>query len=268
MKKLLGIFLLIACAPFAEASDYESSLLVQTGTLRESDLIVRTVTDLEDSRICLAFYVRTTGTSPSLACYDALPGFRSKLRQIGHFKEGDLVVRKIHDSVNLVSCVVTYVSTESTSPVIHCYQSDTANKDSLIRKTQLRQGDLHVHQLVDPGSNDTCLVAYVATQNTAPALSCYQPRQTSSGGGLDQTGVLKEGDLIVRKISDLANDVRCFVTYVSTPGTSPHIYCPEKDGLRSVSSPAAPATATTTADNRDARVFLPPQAPTFRNDNP
>jgi hypothetical protein len=40
-----------------------------------------------------------------------------------------------------------------------------------------------------------------------------------------QNSEFREGDLIVRKISDLANRMECLVTYVSTEGTSPYIYC-------------------------------------------
>ena len=64
MKRLLALLafgISLAC----QAGDYQSTLLVQTGQLRESDLIVRTISDLESNRICLAFYVRTMGTSPS-----------------------------------------------------------------------------------------------------------------------------------------------------------------------------------------------------------
>jgi len=42
MKKILG-FLLLGLPLVSLAEDYQSTLLVQTGTLRESDLIVRTV---------------------------------------------------------------------------------------------------------------------------------------------------------------------------------------------------------------------------------
>ena len=66
MKKLfILLFLSMPFACLAEA--YQSTLLVQTGQMRESDLIVRTITDLESSRICLAFYIRTTGTSPVMS---------------------------------------------------------------------------------------------------------------------------------------------------------------------------------------------------------
>jgi hypothetical protein len=241
MKRLLGYLLAIFPA-MAMTGDYESSLLVQTGKLRESDLIVRTVTDLEDSRICLAFYVRTVGTSPAMSCYDAVPGFRSKIRQIGHFKDDKLVVRKFHDSVNLVSCLVAYVSTDRTSPVINCYKVQTTKNDSLIRKAHLREGDLHVHQIIDPGSNETCLVAHVSTGGTSPALKCYSARN-GKGGGLDQTGYLKEGDLVVRKVRDLANGIQCLVTYVSTEGTSPYIHCPTQPASALAEAPGnAPPT--------------------------
>ena len=66
MKRLLAC-LLLGLPLVSMAEDYQSTLLVQTGTLKESDLIVRTVTDLESDKICLAFYVRTTGTSPVMS---------------------------------------------------------------------------------------------------------------------------------------------------------------------------------------------------------
>ena len=229
MKRVLGLVLALLPA-IGVAGDYESSLLVQTGKLRESDLIVRTVTDLEDSRICLAFYVRTVGTSPAMSCYDAAAGFRSKIRQIGHFKDGNLVVRKLHDSVNGVSCLVAYVSTEGTSPVVRCYKARTTKTDTLERKSHLREGDLHVHQIVDPDSNDVCLIAHVATDGTSPALTCYRVRSVKESG-IDQTGYLKEGDLVVRKIQDKANGIQCLITYVSTKGTSPYIHCPSESRL-------------------------------------
>ncbi len=77
MKRwLVGV--LSALPVLATGADYQSTLLVQTGRLTESDLVVRTVTDLESSRICLAFYVRTVGTSPVMTCFDARGGFQSK----------------------------------------------------------------------------------------------------------------------------------------------------------------------------------------------
>jgi hypothetical protein len=141
MKKVM--FLLVLMLPLvSQAGDYESTLLVQTGQLRESDLIVRTVSDLESNKICLAFYVRTIGTSPVMNCYDAISGFYSKIRQVGHFKEGKLVVRKLKDTVNDVSCLVAYVSVEGTSPAIDCYKSSKPTKDTILREEHLSEGDL------------------------------------------------------------------------------------------------------------------------------
>ena len=96
MKKCL-VLLLLGLSFACQAADYESTMLVQTGKLRESDLIVRTVTDLDSGKICLAFYVSTTGTSPVISCYDARQGYRSRVRQVGHFKEGKLVVKGTTD---------------------------------------------------------------------------------------------------------------------------------------------------------------------------
>ena len=58
MKRLV-VSLVLWLPLLAAAADYESTLLVQTGKLRESDLIVRTISDLQSNKICLAFYVRT-----------------------------------------------------------------------------------------------------------------------------------------------------------------------------------------------------------------
>lgn len=224
MKKFI-IFLLTCLPLVCLAEAYQSTLLVQTGKLRESDLIVRTVTDLESHKICLAFYIRTTGTSPVISCYDAVTGYASNVNQVGHFKEGDLVVRKIKDTINDMSCLVAYVSTEGTSPSIDCYKSRQAGKDDMVRNGHLREGDLDVYRVIDADSTKTCLVGYVSVLGTSPALTCYNSLSDSKGGGLMQNSEFREGDLIVRKISDLANRMECLVTYVSTKGTSPYIYC-------------------------------------------
>jgi hypothetical protein len=223
MKRLL-ILLLIGLPLTSLAADYQSTLLVQTGKLRESDLIVRTVTDLEDNKICLAFYVRTTGTSPVMSCYAATSGFRSDVSQVGHFMEGKLVVRKIKDSVNGVSCLVAYVSTPGTSPVINCYQSGPGGKDEIESSGHVREGDLDVYRIVDQDGTKSCLIAYVSTAGTAPSLDCYAIR-AGVKGGIMQDSYLREGDLIVRKIIDQANGQSCLITYVSTQGTSPYIFC-------------------------------------------
>ena len=239
MKKLLALVLL--SLPYISlAADYQSTLLVQTGKLRESDLIVRTISDLESNRICLAFYIRTTGTRPMISCYDVHSGFRSKIDQVGHFKEGKMVLRKIKDSVNDVSCLVSYVMVAGTSPAIQCYQSTTKAKvrtsDAIVSNGHLREGDLEIHKIVDPDSGQACVIAYVDTEGTSPSLQCY--RSLAEGkGGLVQTNEMREGDLIVRKIADQANRKECLITYVSTEGTSPHIYCAEQYASASATTP-------------------------------
>ncbi|MGD2076253.1 MAG: hypothetical protein PVI91_03965 [Gammaproteobacteria bacterium] len=230
MKRLFALLafgLSFAC----QAGEYQSTLLVQTGLLRESDLIVRTISDLESNRICLAFYVRTMGTSPTMTCYDVVSGFRSNIGQVGHFKEGKLVVRKMRDFENNVTCLVAYVSTEGTSPALDCYKNVTSAKfretAALVRSGHLREGDLDTFRIVDPDSTKTCLVAYVNTGNTSPSLKCYSSLKGGKGGSMSQTSYLREGDLIARKIVDQGNAKECLITYVSTEGTSPHIYCAE-----------------------------------------
>jgi hypothetical protein len=239
MKKLLAL-LLTGLPLVCMAADYQSTLLVQTGKLRESDLIVRTVTDLEDNKICLAFYVRTTGTSPVMSCYAATSGFRSNVSQVGHFKEGKLVVRKIKDSINNVSCLVAYVSTPGTSPVINCYESKMSAKEEIESTAHLREGDLDVYRIDDPDSSKSCLIAYVSTGGTAPSLSCYTNR-VGVKGGMVQDSYLREGDLIVRKIVDQGNAQNCLITYVSTEGTSPYIFCSENKYVAETKKPE-PAT--------------------------
>jgi hypothetical protein len=223
MKKLL-IFIILGLPFTCQAEGYQSTLLVQTGQMRESDLIVRTVTDLESARICLAFYIRTTGTSPVMNCYDAISGYASNINQVGHFKEKQLIVRKMKDTLNDVSCLVAYVGTPGTSPSIDCYKSRKSATDDLVRNGHLREGDLDIYRVVDQDSTQTCLVAYVTTGGTAPSLKCYNS-QSGGQGGLVQNSFLREGDLIVRKIVDHANQKECLISYVSTEGTSPGINC-------------------------------------------
>jgi len=237
MKKLL-IFMILGLPLICQAEAYQSTLLVQTGQMRESDLIVRTVTDLESSRICLTFYIRTTGTSPVMTCYDAVSGYASNINQVGHFKEKQLIVRKMKDTVNDVSCLVAYVGTPGTSPSIDCYKSRKSATDDLVRNGHLREGDLDVYRVVDKDSTKTCLVAYVSTGGTAPSLKCYNS-QSGGQGGLVQNSFLREGDLIVRKIVDNANRKECLISYVSTEGTSPNINC-----FDVVSKPQAKAATT------------------------
>jgi hypothetical protein len=220
MKKLSLLLLLsLPFACFAEAC--QSTLLVQTGKLRESDLIVRTVTDLESGRICLVFYVRTTGTSPVLSCYDSEGGYASNVNQVGNFKEGKLVVRKIKDTIKDVSCLVAYVSTPGTSPSIDCYKSRKVAKEDLVRRGHLREGDLDVYMVVDANSTKTCLVSSVTIGGTSPSLACYDSKPGGQGG-LIQKSQLREGDLIVRKIVDRSNSKECLTSYVSADATDRH----------------------------------------------
>jgi hypothetical protein len=206
------------------AGDYQSSLVVQTGKWRESDLVVRTLMDLESNKICLTFYVRTVGTSPAVSCYDAVSGFRAEINQVGHLKDGSLILRKLKDHENNVACLVAYVSRPGTSPDIDCYESKMVTKEAIVRTGHLREGDLDVHRIVDPDSTQTCLIAYVSASGTSPSLVCYLSKGDGKGG-LDQTSNMREGDLIARKIVDRSNRKACLITYVSTVGTSPHIYC-------------------------------------------
>ena len=224
MKRFVAS-LLVVLPLLCAAADYESTLLVQTGKLRESDLIVRTISDLQSNKICLAFYVRTAGTSSVITCYDAVSGFRSNVNQVGFFKEGDLVVRKVKDLQNGVSCLVAYISTPGTAPAIDCYKSSTPAADAIVRGGHIREGDLEVHRLADPDSKKTCLVAYVGSGGTSPSLTCYPSVGQPGEGGMVQTSQLREGDLVVRKMIDPPNQKTCLMTYVSTEGTSPYMYC-------------------------------------------
>ena len=69
--------------------------------------------------------------------------------------------------------------------------------------------------------------AYINTEGTEPQLTCYGSRGDGKGA-MKQTGFMREGDLVVRKIVDQNNNKECLVTYVSTEGTSSNIYCYEK----------------------------------------
>lgn len=251
MKRLLAL-LFLALPVLAGAEDYQSTLLVQTGTLRESDLIVRTVTDLESNKICLAFYVRTMGTSPVMSCYDTQGGFRSQVSQTGHFKKGKLVVRKIKDKLNNVSCLVAYVSAEGTSPAIYCYRSSPKAKDEIERTGRLREGDLEVERVLDADSTKTCLIAFVSVGSANPTLTCYDSVGNNKGG-MTQQGYMREGDLVVRKILDEANRTECLISYVSTEGTSPFIHCFDR--------PASSSTGANTATAGEPETAAPPATP-------
>ena len=223
MKKIFG-FLAFLLPLIAQASEYSSTLVVQTGHLRESDLVVRNITDLRSKKTCLAFYVRTTGTSAVMKCYDVVGEFGTQLSQVGHIKEDDLIIRKVEDAQNGVACLVAYVSTPGTSPAVDCYPSAHRFRENIVQDAHVREGDLDVRRISDPSGQRACLVTYVGTTGTSPSILCYdsQPKGT---GGLHQVSHLREGDLVVRKIVDRANKKACMVTYVSTEGTSSRLFC-------------------------------------------
>ncbi len=227
MKRWL-ILLVIALPALLQAAEYKSSLLVQTGEMREHDLVVRNITDLGSSRTCLAFYVQTSGTSPVVRCYRAAQGFGANLSQVGHLKADNLVIRKLDDTKNNMYCVVAYVSTPGTSPAVACYPNKQRTKDNMIDAGHLREGDLDVRKVVDKGNMKTCLIAYVSTKGTSPSVACYDS-MPEGRGGLYQTGHLKEGDLVVRKIEDTASRITCLISYVSTPGTSTYLSCDQQN---------------------------------------
>ena len=133
MKRLLAL-LLFSLPLVTAAEDYQSSLLVQTGTLRESDLVVRTVTDLENNKICLSFYVRTTGTSPAMSCYDTRGGYRTDVSQTGHFKKGKLVVRKIKDEYGLHICACLGLLEPDQSQQAQHFQAEPGIEIVLLRQ--------------------------------------------------------------------------------------------------------------------------------------
>ena len=167
--------------------------------------------------------------------------------QTGHFKKGKLVVRKIKDRLNNVSCLVAYVSAEGTSPAINCYQSSPTAKDDIQRTGHLREGDLEIERVIDADSTKTCLIAFVSVGSANPTLTCYDS-MGSGKGGISQQGYLREGDLVVRKIVDEANHKECLISYVSTEGTSAYIHCFDM---------AATAGATTEAAIKPARPPAP-----------
>lgn len=223
MKRIIGFFgfflpLLVA------AGEFSSTLVVQTGYLREGDLVVRNITDLVSKKTCLTFYIRTAGTSPVTDCYDVVGEFGADVRQAAHLKEGDLVIRKVEDTKNNRACLVAYVTTPGTAPAVHCYTSTHRFKEGLQVDSHLREGDLDVHRIADASASTTCLVAFVKTKSTAPSTFCY-PTVPQGVGPLRQEHELKEGDLVVRKILDGANGKACLVSYVSTEGTSSRMFC-------------------------------------------
>ncbi|MDZ7750231.1 MAG: hypothetical protein U5S82_00935 [Gammaproteobacteria bacterium] len=226
----------------AWSGEFESTLLVQTGKLRESDLIVRAIADLESNRVCLGFYIRTPGTSSSMACYDTDSGFRSRVDHVGYFQEGKLVIRKVRDHGNQITCLVAYASTPGTSPAIDCYKSTAKTNEPIRREDSLREGDLEIIRLGDPDSTRTCLVAFVKVGGAGPAMACYDSVPDGQGG-IVQTSAMREGDLVVRKVVDQTNSKACLASYVSTTGTTPTLQCSEQDApvVMPVAAPRPPA---------------------------
>ncbi len=224
MKKLFIGFLALLMPVFSSAGDYSSQLVVQTGMLRESDLVVRNVTDLISKKTCLAFYIRTAGTSSVIDCYDVIGDFGTTIRQVGHVKQDDIVIRKIEDTKNQRVCLVAYVSTPGTAPAVDCYTTTHKFKDNFELDAHLREGDMSIRRISDTGAQRTCLVAYINTKGTSPSVFCYAS-QPKGVGSLRQISMMKEGDLVVRKIRDSANNKACMVTYVSTQGTDSHLFC-------------------------------------------
>ncbi|MCB1750094.1 MAG: hypothetical protein KDI74_00130 [Gammaproteobacteria bacterium] len=223
MKRVLA--LLAFCMPLvSHAGEFENTLLVQTGKMSEHDLIVRNITDLGSNRTCLAFYIKTSGTSPVINCYPTAAGFGASLVQVGHLKADRIVIRKLDDTKNNMSCIVAYVGTPGTSPAVDCYANKQHSKDHMVEAGHLREGDLDMRRIMDAGNLKACLIAYVDTEGTSPAVKCYDSK-VDGKGGLYQASYLKEGDLVVRKILDMANGYACLVSYVGTKGTSSHLYC-------------------------------------------
>ena len=84
---------------------------------------VITVVDKDSTKTCLIAYVSTSGTAPSLKCYNSRPEGHGGLVQSSSLRKGDLIVRKIVDHANREECMISYVSTEGTSPSINCFDA-------------------------------------------------------------------------------------------------------------------------------------------------
>ena len=89
--------------------------------MREGDFDIYRVVDKDSTKTCLVAYVSTSGTAPSLKCYNSQSGGQGGLVQRGYLRKGDLIVRKIVDYANREECLISYVSTEGTSPSINCF---------------------------------------------------------------------------------------------------------------------------------------------------
>jgi hypothetical protein len=105
---------------------------VRDGHLQEGDLDIYRVVDKDSTKTCLVAYVSTGGTAPSLKCYNSQAGGPGGLVQTSFLREGDLIVRKIIDHANGKECLVSYVSTEGTSPSINCFDAVSTPQPSTV----------------------------------------------------------------------------------------------------------------------------------------
>ena len=96
---------------------------MRNGHLREGDLDIYRVVDKDSTKTCLVAYVTTGGTAPSLQCYNSQAEGKGALVQNSLLRKGDLIVRKIVDHANRKECLISYVSTEGTSPGINCFDA-------------------------------------------------------------------------------------------------------------------------------------------------
>jgi hypothetical protein len=149
------------------------SRIGQTGHFIEGKLVVRKIKDSVNNYACLVAYVSTKGTSPATACYKSREAAKDDIVRKGHLREGDLDVYRIVDSDSMNTCLVTYVNTGSTSPSLVCYGGEEGpSGGGLVQTSYMREGDLVVRKIIDEGSRKECLVAYVSTEGTSPAVYC------------------------------------------------------------------------------------------------
>ena len=88
----------------------------------------------------------------------------------------------------------------------------------------MKEGDLVIRKMEDTKNNRACLVAYVSTPGTSPAVHCYSSAHRFKEG-LQIDSHLREGDLDVHRVGDASANTTCLVAFVSTEGTSPSVFC-------------------------------------------
>jgi hypothetical protein len=135
---------------------------------------MRKFEDSKNNMFCLVAYVSTPGTSPAVDCYPNTRPIKDHMVEAGHVREGDLDVRRIVDTGNLKSCLVSYVVTEGTAPSVLCYDSPEGGRGALYQAGNLREGDLVVRKIVDMANRKACLVTYVSTEKTSSHMYCYE----------------------------------------------------------------------------------------------